>query len=399
MTQMIAPQLTTLAVPIGSVRPHPSNPNAGDVGAISVSLEQFAQYAPIVVQRSTGHIVKGNHTYLAARALGWTEIAANVMDLDDTQALAVLVGDNRHSELGTRDQDALAVLLTELAEADALLGTGYDGDDVDALLAELAGLTVGQTDPDAVPEPSAVPITQPGDLWVLGRHRLLCGDSTVATAVERLIDGERVAMVYTDPPYGISIVGSNGHVGADKLAKVRTYVPVIGDETNQTAVDAYTLCAALGIPTLIFWGGNHYASALPDSSCWLVWDKRDGMAGNNFADCELAWTNLKRAARLFAHRWSGMLMASERGERVHPTQKPVALAAWAFEEFGQTGDIVLDIFGGSGSTLIAAEQTGRTAYLAEISPAYCDVIVRRWAEFTGLDPVREDGTKWSEVAP
>jgi len=138
MTQQIAPQLTTLAVPIDSVRPHPRNPNSGDIGSITTSLEQFAQYAPIVVQRSTGHIVKGNHTYLAARALGWTEIAANVMDYDDTQALAVLVGDNRHSELGTRDQDELGALLTELAKADALLGTGYDGDDVDALLAELA---------------------------------------------------------------------------------------------------------------------------------------------------------------------------------------------------------------------------------------------------------------------
>lgn len=140
-TTTIAPQLAALAVPIDSVRPHPRNANQGDVGSISTSLETFAQYAPIVVQRSTGHIVKGNHTYLAARALGWTEIAANVMDLDDAQALAVLVGDNRHSELATRDQDALSVLLTELAQADALLGTGYYGDDLDALLAEINGPT------------------------------------------------------------------------------------------------------------------------------------------------------------------------------------------------------------------------------------------------------------------
>jgi len=137
----IAPQLTALAVPIDSVRPHPRNPNDGDVNSISTSLEAFSQYAPIVVQRSTGYIVKGNHTYLAARALGWRAIAANVMDLDDTQALAVLVGDNRQSELGTRDQDALGTLLTELAEADALVGIGYSGDDVDRLLAELAGPT------------------------------------------------------------------------------------------------------------------------------------------------------------------------------------------------------------------------------------------------------------------
>jgi len=133
----IAPALHALSVPIDAVIPHPRNVNSGDVGAISRSLEAFSQYAPVVVQRSTGYIVKGNHTYLAARALGWTEIAANVMDLDDTQALAVLVGDNRHSELATRDQDALGALLTELAEADALLGTGFDGDDVDQLLAQL----------------------------------------------------------------------------------------------------------------------------------------------------------------------------------------------------------------------------------------------------------------------
>ena len=137
---------------------------------------------------------------------------------------------------------------------------------------------------------------------------------------------------------------------------------------------------------MIFWGGNHYASSLPSSSCWIVWDKKN--AGNDFADAELAWTNQKTAVRIFEHMWNGMLKASERGEsRVHPTQKPVALAEWCFEHYGKLGDKVIDLFGGYGSTLIACEKTGRTGYLMEMSPAYCDVIIQRWENATGKKAV------------
>lgn len=387
MTAAIAPQLDALTVPIDAVRPHPRNPNQGDVGSISTSLTQFSQYAPIVVQRSTGYIVKGNHTYLAAKALGWPTIAANVMDLDDTQALAILVGDNRHSELGTRDQDQLAALLTELAQGEALLGTGYDGDDVDALLAELNGPTVGLTDPDAVPAVPAVPITQPGDLWTLGRHRLLCGDSTVATDAERLMAGASAQMVFTDPPYNTGIqqgrtASAWGIIENDDLSPEQFYELLM--ETRG--------CVALANEGDIYLCCDHRSyTAVARSfgtprSC-IVWAKENFGLGVGY-----------RRQHEFICYWGGFQgntesdlwqHAKDRGsEYRHPTQKPTALAERAIGNSSKPGDIVLDLFGGSGSTLIAAEQTRRTAYLCEISPAYCDVIVARWEQFTGGKAVR-----------
>ncbi len=211
--------------------------------------------------------------------------------------------------------------------------------------------------------------------------------------------GGKADMVFTDPPYGVSIVGKNNKGGGDKaFGKVfddksmkskqiipsQLYAPIIGDETTKTAIECYNLCAALKIKTLIFWGGNYYAEALPPSSCWIVWDKNNG--DSFFADAELAWTNQKTAVRVFKHTWNGLIKASERGEkRVHPTQKPVALAEWCLEKYGKTGDKVLDLFLGSGSTLIACEKTDRTCYGMELSPAYCDVILKRWQDFTGKE--------------
>jgi DNA modification methylase len=141
---------------------------------------------------------------------------------------------------------------------------------------------------------------------------------------------------------------------------------------------------------MIFWGGNYYADRLPASSAWLVWDKDNGQSF--FADGEIAWTNQKTAVRIFKHQWNGLIKASERGEkRVHPTQKPVALAEWCFEHYSEKEDKVLDLFGGSGSTLIACEKTGRKCYMMELSPAYCDVIVSRWEQATGKKAVLSAG--------
>lgn len=181
-----------------------------------------------------------------------------------------------------------------------------------------------------------------------------------------------------------------------KVIESSHYRPVTGDETTQTAADAYRLLAVEFPGAMhIWWGGNHYAGSagLPDSSCWLVWDKENT---GNFADCELAWTNHPGAVRLLRHMWNGMVRASERGKRVHPNQKPCALAEWAFSVIDPKDErmTVLDVFGGSGSTLIAAHRTGRTAAVVECEAAYVDVIAKRWEEMTRITPERvlEDGT-------
>ena len=204
-------------------------------------------------------------------------------------------------------------------------------------------------------------------------------------------------MVFTDPPYGMKVVkkdGNNNGLGEaiDGVVGVTArgkYRPVIGDDSTKTATDAYALCAGLGIPIQVFWGANFYAEALPPSSGWIVWDKENGEGF--FADGELAWTNDDKQLRIFRHQWKGMIRDSERGQkRVHPTQKPIALAEWSFENYGKPKS-VLDLFGGSGSTLIACEKTNRKCFMLELDPVYIDTIISRWCKYTGQTKVKRNG--------
>jgi hypothetical protein len=257
-------------------------------------------------------------------------------------------------------------------------------------------------DEDAVPEVPE-PKTKRGELWILGEHRLLIDDCTVKENVERLMGGEKADMVFTDPPYGADIVNANGKLcGSNPFGNIGNmrgeivaaghYKPIVGDETTDTAKAAF-----LSLPgkTKVFWGAQYYAEALPPSSGWIVWDKQtDGSLG----DGELAYTNEKRAIRIFQHKWSGMLKASEKTERrCHPTQKPAALAEWVFENYGDNPRKILDGFLGSGSTLIACEKTNRKCFGMEIDPHYGSVIIERWQKFTGKEAVREDGVKYNDL--
>lgn len=347
-------------------------------------------------------------------SLGWPEIAATFVDVDDDEAARILLVDNRLNDTSPGyDNGLLLSLLTDLGDLD---GTGYDAQALDELVtavnaaAEMPLQVEG--DPDAAPDlPMGEPTTKRGDIWVCGRHRVMCADSTNIEDVETLIGGRTVNLACTDPRYGVEIV-QGGWVGGGEAynipfggvknraagtkptpktnsdgSRATRYAPVIGDDTIQTAIDAYNVCVTLKIPVLIFWGGNYYASALPNSSCWIVWDKQNN---GNFADAELAWTNQKSAVRLFQHMWNGMVKASEHGEkRVHPTQKPCALFEWCYEQYGARGDTVLDLFGGSGVALISAERSGRTALIMELSESYVDVICQRYQRLTGIKPILE----------
>ena len=359
---------------------------------IEESVKRYGAARSIVIDEDN-RILAGNGTIEGAKAAGLKNV--RIIETDGTEVIAVrrtglsedekvglALADNRTSDLSDWDQEMLRKLSEEHD-----LEPWFDQDDLDELLAvtELEP-EEGNTDPDDVPEAPEEPTTKPGDLWILGNHRLLCGDSTNPQHVDKLMDDVTPEMVYTDPPYGINIVGSNGKVGGDNLAKNGVYAPVAGDGSIEVALDAIELIKTLNSKTQIIWGGNYYANALPNSSCWIVWDKENT---GNFADAELAWTNQDTVVRVFKHMWNGMLKASEREQkRVHPTQKPVALAEWCFENYGNPAT-VLDLFLGSGSTLIACEQTRRSCYGMELSPAYCDVIVKRWEEFTGNTAVCE----------
>jgi DNA modification methylase len=223
-----------------------------------------------------------------------------------------------------------------------------------------------------------------GDLFEIGEHRLLCGDSTDSDLIEKLLNGQKADLVFTDPPYGINVKMNNS-----KNFNLATSVQILGDKTTEVAVDAFNICSLMNIP-MIFWGANHYAydAKLPNAKCWITWDKQEKNNHIDQADCELAWTNINSPARIFHHLWAGFRRDSEKGEkRVHPTQKPVQLICEILQHFIKVkSNLILDLFLGSGSTMVACEQLKRKCYGMELDPKYCQVIIDRMKK---LDPSLE----------
>lgn len=197
----------------------------------------------------------------------------------------------------------------------------------------------------------------------------------------------QIDLVLTDPPYGVNVVGDNEQVGAvfaESVAKKGKYKKIIADDTTDTAQAAYELLKTIS-KRLIIWGGNYFLSFLDPSDGWLMWDKRcDSGIKNTFADGELAYCSFHTPVRIYRQLWNGMIREGEHEKRVHPTQKPVRMLSEIIKDFSKKGDAVLDTFAGSGSTLIACEQTGRRCYALELDPYYCDVIIARWEKATGL---------------
>ena len=244
---------------------------------------------------------------------------------------------------------------------------------------------------DETPDYEEKTVSKRGEIYLLGNSFLMCGDSTSAEDINRLLNGVRINLVLTDPPYGIDVVqgksigGSKpatfGTVGGGKVCKVHTYEKIIGDETTDTAEKSYKIYKELSDNQIIF-GGNYFTDFLNASRCWLVWDKQNT---GNFADAELAWTSFDKGVKLYKHLWNGMSREGNRTDegktRVHPTQKPVGMLQKILEDFTEAGETVLDVFGGSGSTLIACEGTGRKCFMVEMSENYCDVIRRRYTQW------------------
>jgi DNA modification methylase len=234
-----------------------------------------------------------------------------------------------------------------------------------------------------------------GDLFEIGEHRLLCGDSTDSDAVAKLMDGNKADMVFTDPPYGINVVQGDS-VGGGKLAKVNTYSKIIGDETTDTAREFYDTCISLGMENFIIWGGNYFTDFLPPSMCWIVWDKENT---GNFADVELAWTSFDKAAKLYKWQWNGMIRKGDKNiegkTRVHPTQKPVGLFGDIFNDF--EFKICFDGFLGSGSTMVASHQLKRKCYGMELDPKYCQVIIDRMRKLDPTLVIKRNGQIYESI--
>jgi DNA modification methylase len=290
------------------------------------------------------------------------------------------------------DTDLLRIELQDLGEAGFdLTLTGFD-------LGEIAALTLdateGLTDPDDVPDAPAVPVTVLGDVWLLGRHRLMCGDSTSIDAVERLMDGQKADMVFTDPPYGMFLNTNYDAMFSGDAAHKKTgkrFNAVIGDNDDFNPDFINTVFAAFDYCKEIFlWGADYYSDLIPNRNdgSWVVWDKRcadnmDKVVGNTF---ELCWSKTKHKRMVARILWSGHhgMAKDDTKRRVHPTQKPVELVVWFFDYYSMADKkVVVDPFGGSGSTLIACEKTARDCRMMELDPKYCDVIIQRWQNFTG----------------
>jgi hypothetical protein len=407
---VIAEPLLSLAAPIDTLTTDPDNANRGDVAAIRKSLNVFGQRKPVVARRTgrdadgrpTGFVTAGNHTLLAAIELGWDHIATVFLDDDATTAKAYALADNRTGELSTWDDEQLAETMRELTADDFDLSSlGWTGDQLAALLASgpyAVDPADAAIDDGDVPEPPAVPFSALGDLWQLGPHRLLCGDATDPAAHALLLDGLRPDLLLMDPPYGMrldtdysTIRGALGSIGRGNGTVGNKYPPVIGDHEDYDPRPVLDMYTAVG--EQFWWGADYYAERIPDrvSGSWVVWDKRkDSQAEAIGSEFELCWSRGRHKRRMLRHEWFGFLSSespTEARNRVHPTQKPVALYRDILDQWGTPGGVVLDAYGGSGPTVIACDRVGMTALVMELSPAYADVICRRYQEHSGVLPV------------
>lgn len=236
-----------------------------------------------------------------------------------------------------------------------------------------------------------------GEIIELGRHRLMCGDATLREDVMKLIGNDTVNLVLTDPPYGIKSVAPytnriGGHhsskITGGKIVKAREYAQVIGDESTETARKNNEILRELTNKQII-WGGNYFTDFLPVSGGWIFWDKEKNTEKLTFSEGELAYCTIGKKVRKYVHKWNGFIRDGDKklNERVHPNQKPVELHMKILEDFSQSDDVILDCFGGSGTTLIACEMTGRKCLMMEISPEYCDVICERYKKLKEENPL------------
>jgi DNA modification methylase len=409
MTVRILPALhqTAEIVDIDTLEHWPGNARVGHMETLLASLGRHGQYKPVIYQASTRRVVVGNHTLRGMRELGATQIAAVGHDLPDDEARAIGIVDNRSNDLATWDDHLLLTELEQMPMFDDgtfdLTGTGFDQDDLDKLL------VATQPEPDQTPdtdpsEPPVTPRTNPGELWALGSHRLLCGDAREPDDVVRLMAGEKANAIWTDPPYGVDYEGKT----ADALT-------IAGDQPD-TLEDLLTRTFAAAKPHLKPGAAIYVAHAPGPMSLivgqaftehgWrfhetLVWVKDTMVLGHSDY-------HYRHELILFGYAqgggrrgrggrgWYGdnsqttvFEIPRPKASPDHPTPKPVELVTAHLSNSTAPRHRVLDPFGGSGSTLIACEDLGRTGYLLELEPAYCDVIIDRWERHTGQTATQE----------
>lgn len=392
----IMPNLKVETFKISDLSTYHKNPQRGDVDAIAESLKARGQYRPIVVNIGTHashdyEILAGNHTYLAAKKLGWKTIQATTVDVDDDQAAQIVLADNRLADLGGYDDETLSALLSDVSSLD---GLGWSQDDVD----ELAAALEPERD-DSEVEDVEVPDDAPqrvkrGEIWVLGEHRLMCGDSTKPEDMRKLLGGGEADLWLTDPPYNVAIVGKTKKhltIENDSWANDDEFVEFLR-KAFVTALDVLKPGCAFYVWFAQTQAENFLAAADKAGMTirqTLIWAKSTFSLGRQdyqwkHEPCLYGWKD-GASHRWFSDRKQTTVLEFEKPARnaEHPTMKPVPLMAYEIRNSSRVGDTVLDSFGGSGSTLMACEQTGRKCVTMELGPHYCDVILKRWEDYTG----------------
>ena len=375
---------------LADIVPYANNTKKHDetqIKNVAESIKKYGWVQPIVIDND-GTIVIGHCRALAAEKLGIEEVPCVVVsDLTEDEINALRIVDNKTNE-SPWDFDLLSAELPEIDLSDFEFDFGIEDEEEETEIVE-----------DEAPEvdEDAEPITKLGDIWQLGRHRLMCGDSTDKATVELLMDGKKADMVLSDPPYGMfldtdfsDIKGSMKSIGRKNRTQGNKYDKVIGDNEDFTPELITTFFENFGYCKEMFlFGADYFAEILPDKNegSWLVWDKRkESQADAIGSEFELCWSKSKHKRRMLRHDWFGFLSSQNGADarnRVHPTQKPITLLVDIIEQWGKDCENIVDLYGGSGSTLIACEQLGRTCYMMELDPRYCDVIVKRWENLTG----------------
>jgi len=375
--------------------------NEKNIEQVMRSLKEFGQHAPLVVQRGTNKVLVGNGRLEAMKRLGWTEAGVMYVDDDDQTAIRRALADNRTAELAEWDEDVLKDLIKELDPSDIV---GWDDVDLEELLGAGAPKEVRDDDFDvksAIPE---TPKTKMGDIYILGAHRLMCGDATSKDDVAKLMDGQLAHMIWTDPPWNVDYGSSKNprwKNGADRQ--------IMNDNMSRDNFREFLLSAFKNMKSVLVPGAMVYAVMCAQEwglmmsvmdelkyhwSSTIIWEK-DSMVlsrkdyHTQYEPIWYGWAEGSRRHPLKDRKQSDVwnIPRPKRSDE-HPIMKPVELVARAIQNSSRAADIVIDLFGGSGTTIIACEQTDRVCYTMELDPKYCDVIVKRWETATGRKAVK-----------
>ena len=398
-------------MPVERLVPYARNPrrNDGAVDAVAASIREFGFRVPVVVDEQL--TVLAGHTRLkAARKLGLAQVPVHIAaGLSEAQKKAFRIADNRVGEIAEWDNDMLALELEDLRMADFDLGTlAFDEGEVERIMAEASATTEGLTDPDDAPEPQAEAVTKPGDVWVMGRHRLVCGDCTVRADVDKALNGVQPHLMVTDPPYGVEYDAGWRNEAMPQKNDPKRWKDGAGRATgavlNDGQADWREAWALFPGEVAYVWHADLRAREVVESleACdfalraQIIWAK-DRMTlgrGHYHFQHEPCWYSVRKGA---TGHWVGDRKQStlwqidkpRKSETGHSTQKPVECMKRPIENNSQAGDAVYEPFSGSGTTIIAAEMTGRACHAIELSPQYVDMAVRRWQQFTGQKAMLE----------